>query len=185
MKSYFRMGFCVCLSILAAQPLLVAAQARIARSGVPIPLASDLTMTVVRGTNDVFKNVDVEGPGLVLELQIEPAATTKYGFIVLRPFKDPEKSTVVLVIDGIRFAPKAIADTGGRLQQAIVTRVSDLLPTPKDGLGLTMRGVEGGKRQSVHLLFDIPVDALEKPMKLLVDMGLDGEPTPLEIEIMK
>ena len=181
MNSRLSIGTRICVGVFAAQPLLAMAQAPTYRSGETIQLGSDVTLKVARGSTTVFEKVTVSGVGEVFELQIS-ANENQTGFIYLQPFKDPAKSAIVLLVGDTRIAPTAIAATGKGIQRPAVTAVKDLLPTPRTGRGMWMISI-GPK--TIYLLFDIPKESAAKPMTLSVDMGLDGKPTPLNIEFAK
>ena len=176
-----RLSTGLCALVLAALPRTSVAQATVYHLGETIKLAPDATLKVVRGSFDLFEKVSVDGTARVFELQVD--AEERGGFIALEPFKDPAKSTVFLSVGDKRIAPKAIAKTGGGVLRPNVTAVEDLLPAPRTGRGLWMIALGG--RPSVHLLFDIPKDSAGKSMTLSVDVGLDGKPTPINIEIVK
>jgi len=73
--------------------------------------------------------------------------------------------------------------TGGVIRRPEVTKVKDLLPTPRTGRGLWMADLDG--RPTVHLLFDVPASGAGKLITLVVDLGLDGEPTPITVVLGK
>jgi hypothetical protein len=182
MNSRLSMGTRLCVGLIATQSLVAMAQTPTYRSGETIQVASAVTVKVIRGSGTVFEKVTVTGVGAAFELQIDAPEKAGGGFIYLQPFKNPVKSTVVLLVGDTRIAPKAMCKTTEGALRPEVTAVKDLLPT-RTGRGLWMSALAG--RQTVHLLFDVPKESAEKPMTLSVDIGLDGKPTPLNVEIVK
>lgn len=170
---------CICILALAIRPLLATQQPATYRAREKIKIAPGATLHVVASGLDAFRGVTLVGVGRVIELQFD-ARDDEESFVALEPWKNPETSAVVLLVGDTRVAPKALIGTPSK--EGVVT-VDSLSPMASTGRGLWFAFLR--LRPKLLLLFDVPREIADRPTTLVVDIGLNGKPTPMRIEITK
>lgn len=172
-----RTGLSLCTVICAMQPILASGQTAAYRPGETIQLAPEMRLRVITGSLDVFRNVTLIGVGRVFELQFENPPGR---FPVLEPSQEPGNSGVILQVGDSRVSPKALAYAKGSEHEVIM--VDRLARNRENGRGAWF----GFATQSnLQLLFDVPREIADRPMRLLAEILLDGKAPPLRIEVVK
>jgi hypothetical protein len=87
---------------------------------------------------------------------------------------------VFLLVRDTRVAPKALIGTPSK--EGVVT-VDSMSPMASTGRGLWFAALR--LRPKLLLLFDVPRGIADRATTLVVDIGLNGKPTPMTIEITK
>lgn len=169
----------LCVVVLAIQAFLATQQTTTHRINEKIPIAPGATLRAVASGLDAFGSVALVGVGRAIELQFD-ARDDEGRFVALEPWKNPATSTVVLLVGDTRVAPTALI--GSPTKDGVV-RVDSLSQMASTGRGLWFCFLR--LRPRLVFLFDVPKDIGDRPMTLFVDIGLDGKPTPLTIEITK
>ena len=172
-------ALCICILVLIIQPLLAVQQTAAYRAGEKIKISPSATLQVAASDLDAFRDVTLVGVGRVIQLQFD-ARDNDTSFVALEPWKNPETSMVVLLVGDTRVAPKALIGTPSKEG---VIKVDALSPMTSTGRGLWFCFLQ--LRPKLLLLFDVPREIADRPMKLVVDIGLNGKLTPMIIEITK
>lgn len=146
--------------------------ARPVDAGSSIELNEGIVVEVSAGNPEEFDGIETSGVPWVAQLAFDAGETNP--FLTFYPSPAPETSSITLVAGDQKFAPLAMKFLG---EPDEVTRIDNLLLSPKTGQGFVARAFSG--KGTWLFLFDPPADA--KPDRLLAHFRLKSVDHRLEV----